>query len=450
MKLLGRIFLIFAITLIFFGQAFAEENWDFKVSLLEHQVVLKINSGTGLYDGKPLVTSSPILKDGRIYIPLRLLRDTGMAEIIWHPQQKCAEVIIAKQNVHVRYQANKPLVSFMGSNGLGEIIEMYKINNPAPFLKNNLFYIPVKSFEQALGKNITYANKTLTISWSIPLIERNSFPMKTDQDTQELNVLYQEGLEVPLIMLPADIGSACSIEAQKKGELLIDGKKFRQIQISLPLQPGENPFYLWVRKGSLNLEEPFSIKREVAEGSLVLINYFDQVLGDVNIREIFEITEPERGYVKLPAPAKMNIKGELKKESFGDNIFRLRVGKLVKGKYQELSNMELPVVNGQFAGGAELSEPGSYLLEIISPKYIPYIEHGPLGTKWAEIRVEVVELAIGEVRGNTPGNLNNNGLFAKAGDWIYYSNLIDQGKLYKMKADGTEVTKITDDYAWYI
>ncbi len=32
-----------------------------------------------------------------------------------------------------------------------------------------------------------------------------------------------------------------------------------------------------------------------------------------------------------------------------------------------------------------------------------------------------------------------------AGDWVYYTNLKDGGKLYKMRTDGTEITKLNDD-----
>ena len=49
-------------------------------------------------------------------------------------------------------------------------------------------------------------------------------------------------------------------------------------------------------------------------------------------------------------------------------------------------------------------------------------------------------------RGNTPGNLINGGLVAMQGDWIYYSN----NGLWKMREDGTEKTKLSDDDAHYV
>ena len=40
-------------------------------------------------------------------------------------------------------------------------------------------------------------------------------------------------------------------------------------------------------------------------------------------------------------------------------------------------------------------------------------------------------------RGNTASNIANLGLVSKQGDWIYYSNVNMDRKLYKMRIDGT-------------
>ncbi len=52
--------------------------------------------------------------------------------------------------------------------------------------------------------------------------------------------------------------------------------------------------------------------------------------------------------------------------------------------------------------------------------------------------------------GNTGGNIANCGVIAKQGDWIYYCNFNDNRKLYKIKTDGTEKTKLNDDHSTYI
>lgn len=49
--------------------------------------------------------------------------------------------------------------------------------------------------------------------------------------------------------------------------------------------------------------------------------------------------------------------------------------------------------------------------------------------------------------GNAIGNLANDGLVAQQGEWIYYSNALDEDKLYKIHIDGTQKQNICDDHA---
>jgi len=52
--------------------------------------------------------------------------------------------------------------------------------------------------------------------------------------------------------------------------------------------------------------------------------------------------------------------------------------------------------------------------------------------------------------GNTLGNIINCGYAALKGEWIYYQNLNDGCKLYKIKTDGTACIKVCDDKAAFI
>lgn len=54
---------------------------------------------------------------------------------------------------------------------------------------------------------------------------------------------------------------------------------------------------------------------------------------------------------------------------------------------------------------------------------------------------------IEERRGNTSGNINNRGIAAQQGEWIYYSKV---SGIYKMRIDGSENTMLTDDFAVYL
>ena len=68
------------------------------------------------------------------------------------------------------------------------------------------------------------------------------------------------------------------------------------------------------------------------------------------------------------------------------------------------------------------------------------------GLEKEESEDEVVEKPE-EIRGNTTGNIANGGLIAYQGDWIYYSNPEDEGRLYKKRPDGSEVTLLSKNSA---
>ncbi|UNC91112.1 DUF5050 domain-containing protein [Candidatus Contubernalis alkaliaceticus] len=54
------------------------------------------------------------------------------------------------------------------------------------------------------------------------------------------------------------------------------------------------------------------------------------------------------------------------------------------------------------------------------------------------------------VRGNTTGNISNYGLAALQGNWVYFSNEGDGGKLYRMNLDGSDLTRLNEDNSKYI
>ena len=57
------------------------------------------------------------------------------------------------------------------------------------------------------------------------------------------------------------------------------------------------------------------------------------------------------------------------------------------------------------------------------------------------------------VRGNTVGNILNLGFAAQQGDWIYYTTVDESGdicQLNKVRSDGSERTKLSDDLATFI
>ncbi len=54
------------------------------------------------------------------------------------------------------------------------------------------------------------------------------------------------------------------------------------------------------------------------------------------------------------------------------------------------------------------------------------------------------------VRGNSAGNIANWGIAATQGDWVYFSNISQDNKLYRMRLDGTGKQLLSNDRALYI
>jgi len=64
-------------------------------------------------------------------------------------------------------------------------------------------------------------------------------------------------------------------------------------------------------------------------------------------------------------------------------------------------------------------------------------------------------------QGNSNANIHAGGYYLVKNDWIYYSNILDDNKLYKQRIDGSEISKLTDsilpwqlnmidDYIYYV
>jgi tetratricopeptide (TPR) repeat protein len=73
---------------------------------------------------------------------------------------------------------------------------------------------------------------------------------------------------------------------------------------------------------------------------------------------------------------------------------------------------------------------------------VQVLETGYAVVKSQNIQTQLEKL---QTEGNTQGNIVNAGIVAQKGDLIYYSNLSDNGYLYKIKTDGTGKTKLNSE-----
>lgn len=73
-----------------------------------------------------------------------------------------------------------------------------------------------------------------------------------------------------------------------------------------------------------------------------------------------------------------------------------------------------------------------------------------LQTENQQLKTQLAAYAAPQQVGNTSGNLLNSGLAAQYGDWVFFTDVTDGSKLYKMRTDGSSKEKMTDDGADYI
>jgi hypothetical protein len=88
-------------------------------------------------------------------------------------------------------------------------------------------------------------------------------------------------------------------------------------------------------------------------------------------------------------------------------------------------------------------------LQDIIAELPPPVEAPPVAEAVPEMLTTPIRETVNEY-GNTPGNIINGGYAAIQGDWIYYNNASDDGKLYKIKTDGSGRQKLNDDVSSYI
>ncbi len=79
-----------------------------------------------------------------------------------------------------------------------------------------------------------------------------------------------------------------------------------------------------------------------------------------------------------------------------------------------------------------------------------YIMDSPYEEAFEDLQEGTLENTVINTTGNTIGNTVNGGLVAKQGDWIYYSNLQDNGYLYKKSSDGNNKTQLNSDDSWFL
>lgn len=362
----------------------SEPNGDVaKMYRVKHEMKFDLQGKHATLDGKSITADRPILKGGRVYVPLRTLQQSGAADsVTWNPSKRQVQVVI-----HPELQSAFTKLTFQIGSEDAYLPDGSKIGEkiPAPFLASGKAYVPVRALSW-LGMAVSTVQDTVSWNWSDKVIEVMKPDWETDQSSDTFTMLYQKDMYIPQYMYSLGNG-AWSGETGKVTEkdISMDGRLYNRMQFTVNLRPGPNPLMLTaVSAGS----KVVTVKRKVTDSSIT-VTLSDEGKGNI------AFTNPTNGYIQAIPGQRIDVSGDILQHNDLFDKLTVSVERYLPSSkdsyqvYEEEKSIELPIKDQKFAGSFTLSEKGNYLIRVISPAYIPFIEHGPSKTQWAEFAVEV-------------------------------------------------------------
>lgn len=365
-----------------------EPNTDIaKMYRVEHELKFDLKGTSAKLDGKKIRVTKAIVKNGRVFIPLRLLREIGSAKLVtWNPKKQEARVIMKDQIV----PNWKDLTFRMGSDQLytsnDQVLSDVKILKP--FLSNGIVYIPVNEISK-LGLSATIAEGVMTWNWSEKVIDVTSKMWEVDKDTTSFSILYQQDMYQPQVLLPYGSGGWVGGNGKvTEKNISMDGRLYDRMEYTENLRPGLNPMQIFgISSGTADIV----VRRLVANPMTVPIKITEN--GEKEVK----FNAPAHGYINAKVGQEIEIAGTIQRPNKLFNKITVVVQKYVsEGEYlghpvfKSVESKEIPIKEDAFSGLISIREPGSYLIGVNSPNYLLYAGgNGYSSTQWAEFVVEI-------------------------------------------------------------
>lgn len=353
-----------------------------KLYRIKHELRFGLSGKGGSLDGKPITVDKPIVKSGRVFVPLRVLQQSGIATVSWNAAKREVRV----SNASLNRGGYNDFIFRIGSDHAysPEGKSLPDLTLPAPFLANGRVYFPIKSLSW-YGVSSSTAKGIVTCSWSEKFVKLIVPKWETEQAETTFSVLYPKDMYTPYYLMSNGGGgwggSSGKITAK---DILIDGELYNREEFTVSLRPGVNPLQLG---GISSAGALFEVTRNVADPSSIPVMIREE--GQSNI----SFTAPASGYVHVKAGAQVKLAGSILQSNGLFDKLTVVANKYVPGdlynSYKEVSRTAIPIKEQQFSGTITLDKPGTYLIMVLSPAYIPFPELGNVNTEWAEFVVEV-------------------------------------------------------------
>ncbi|NGM85008.1 hypothetical protein G5B47_21645 [Paenibacillus sp. 7124] len=354
-----------------------------RFDLIKHEMRINLSGGEASLDGKAVKAATPIKRNGRLYVPMRSLGESGaVSSVAWNSAKRQVRVVSRREELNFRIGSTRVY------DGQGKALPAENFTIPAPLLIGGTAYVPVRSLT-LFGLTAGTENGQLFWRWSEKKAQVLQPYWETGEDEAVFTVLYAKELYTP--GAGSSIGSGAWNSSRKivGKDIYLDGSLYNRIQLSVPLDPGINP----VEISSIGMAAAgIRIRRNVSDPSVIPVNITEDG------KEFLTLDSPASGYLKLKSGDSFTISGKV------INPPNLAIGKLtvtiqryvpdaedVIKDFTTVSTKEIPVKNGTFSGSVTLPRSGSYRISVNGLTYTTFPGHGPASVTWANLSAEVAE-----------------------------------------------------------
>ena len=366
--------------------------------VIPHKISAKLNKSTITLDSESLKASPLLKKSGNFYLPIKWLELAHVGKVMRSTKTNSYWVEFSPNHptyfsaVHFRPDSPK---LFTESNGKLELFDGAAKILP-PFMKNRTLYIPVSMLPQ-MNINYKWSQGTLHLTWN-EMSAKVLHPVYTTEAGRiTFSSLVQKGYGAVDLMQSTGLddgmtntegGFFSSLKGTKKTidkSIKIGKHEFSRVEFSVDLRPGPNRLQIYF---SDNPSADIIVNRIVKDPSLIPVRYTHDTYAN-NI--VFN--KPTQGYLRVQAGEAIEISGSVITEYIQSQVLGFQLTKFQNGDYQ-ISGKKTDIQmneNREFSGSIAINEPGSYLINILSPEMFVGGETSPYGSeKWAEIAVEVL------------------------------------------------------------
>jgi hypothetical protein len=352
-----------------------------KMYRIKHELKVDVSGKNGTLDGNKLDVDKPILRAGRVYVPIRTLKQSGAADAVqWDAKKREVRVVMKSTLIpylaEVRYRIGSNKMHWTdGSEISDEAI-------PVPFISGGRAYVPIRPLKYQ-GVAVSLRNNVVYLNWSEKIIDINQKKWTTDQEQATFTMLYQKDMYIPQFMYHIGNGgkySRTGTVTKKDKDISLDGRLYNRMSFTVDLRPGINPLELTaVSAGSQN----FEIVRTVTDPASFPVTLTDYATGNTKVTT--------QGYGKLKPGESFKVSGEILKSNESFDQVSLKVYKYDPSKYDfmQTDSLKVPILDNAYSGSLKFDQPGSYWVQLVSPKYYQQFGNTNMSVPWAEFTVEV-------------------------------------------------------------